>query len=218
MKEFYSILNPEECLLEIEKSKFIAYTFPVETEEQATNFINEIKKKHYNATHNVSAFYLRENHGFKKYSDDGEPSGTAGMPSLQAIINKNVIDVCVVITRYFGGIKLGAGGLARAYADATIKGLEKSVIIKYEMMTKFQLSVAYDLLNSVQYFLGKKNVPITDSQYGEQVDLQILLIEEELGFLEELINLTASKIQINELDSIYVARQNDKILSYKEVR
>ena len=217
MKEFYSILSREESLLEIEKSKFITHTCPVETENEALNFINEIKKRHYNATHNVSAFYIRDNYFYKKYSDDGEPGGTAGLPSLQAILNKNVIDVCVVVTRYFGGIKLGAGGLVRAYTDATVKGLEASSIVRYELMTRYKLSILYDLLNVVQYFLNKNSILVTEIVYDEQVHITLLLGEDEEEHLSELVNLTAGKIIIAKLEKIYAACEKNKILGYKSI-
>ncbi len=216
MNEYYSIMNREKSTIEIEKSKFIAYTCPVQTEQEAIDFINEIKKKHYDATHNVSAFHIRKNHFYKKYSDDGEPSGTAGLPSLQVILNKQLIDVCVVISRYFGGIKLGAGGLARAYSEATSKALEQSMIIRYELMSRYQILLSYDLLNSVQYYLNKNEILVSNITYEDQVQLEILLSEKNTRHLENLIELTASKISISMEESLFVAIDNNKIVSEKK--
>lgn len=217
MKEFYSVLKASETFLEIEKSKFIAYVQPVETEMEAMNFINKIKKQHNNATHNVSAFYVRDNYFCKRYSDDGEPTGTAGMPSLQTIVNKKIIDVCVVITRYFGGIKLGAGGLARAYADATNRGLENSEIICFEKMSKYCLTIGYDQINSVQYFLKKKEILIGETTYNEKISIEIFLSDDENEILTDIINLTSSKLSVILEKELYIAKKEGKIISRKDI-
>lgn len=217
MNEFYSVLKPSETLVEIEKSKFIAHVFPVETERQAIDHINKVKKKHNNATHNVTAYYVRDDHFCKRYSDDGEPSGTAGMPSLQMILNKNIIDVCVVITRYFGGIKLGTGGLARAYADVTGRGLENSKIIPFQKMLGYELIMNYDRSDPVQYLLKKKNILVDNISYEEKVILKIFLQATELSVIDALIDLTSSNIEMINRGEIYISASEGQIIARKEV-
>lgn len=215
MKEFYSVLENSEVCIEIEKSKFIAYTKPLETEDEALAFINDIKKKNYDATHNVSAFYIRDNSFYKKYSDDGEPGGTAGLPALQTLVNKNIVDVCIVVTRYFGGVKLGTGGLVRAYTDATIAGLEKSKIILFYEVLEYKLSIHYDSLNKIQYVLDKKNIIIESIIYEEKVCLTILIKDEDTSILDELMNISSGKIEVDKKGIKYIAENGKKIIATK---
>ncbi len=217
MDDFLSILKESSATIEIEKSKFISYAVPVETEAEAIDFINEIKKKNYNATHNVSAYSLRSVNNLRRYSDDGEPSGTAGMPTLGVIQNKNLMDICLVTTRYFGGIKLGAGGLVRAYAESANACLSASKIIKYEKMTHYILTVSYDLFNSLLYLLKTKDILVGETTYMENVSISIYLREIEKNLLTELIDMSASTIQIKENSTRYIACEDNKILSIKEL-
>ncbi len=217
LNSFYSVLHSSETMIEIEKSKFISYVKPVETEQEATDFINSIKKKHYDATHNVSAFYLRENSFYKRSSDDGEPSGTAGMPALQTMVNRGIIDVCVVITRYFGGTKLGTGGLVRAYTESTNKGLDNAKVIEFHKMKEYILTLSYDLLSSIQYHLKKKDILVLDTIYEENIKIHILLKESETDILTDLINLTSSQIIIEEGEQKYIAQEDGKVIASKEV-
>lgn len=217
MKEFFSVLKASETFLEVEKSKFITYVQPVETEDEAIDFINKIKKQHNNATHNVSAFYIRDNYFCKRYSDDGEPTGTAGMPALQTIVNKKIIDVCVVVTRYFGGIKLGAGGLARAYSDATNRGLDNSDIICFKKMLKYCLIIGYEQINSVQYFLKKKEILMGEITYEEKISIEIFLLEDENETLKDIINLTSSKLSVILEKELYIAQKKGKIIARKDI-
>lgn len=217
MNDFLSILKETSSIIEIEKSKFISYAAPVGTEHEAIDFINEIKKKNYNATHNISAYSLRSKNNLRRYSDDGEPSGTAGMPTLGVIQNKNLIDICIVTTRYFGGIKLGAGGLVRAYAESANICLNFAKVITYEKMTNYILTVSYDLFNSILYLMKTKNILTDDITYMENVSISIYLKESEKNLLTELIDISASTIQIKENTTRYIAYENNKILSVKEL-
>ncbi len=125
----------------IQKSRFIAYVDRAETEEEAQEFIQKIKKMHWNATHNCSAYVVGENNQFQKANDDGEPSGTAGVPMLEVLRKRNVQDTVVVVTRYFGGIKLGAGGLIRAYSKATSEGLNATGIVHRKLVRKMNTTI-----------------------------------------------------------------------------
>ena len=134
----------------IEKSTFIGYAKPVKTEEEAVEFINEIKKKHKDARHNVWAYTIGQNMNIQRYSDDGEPQGTAGIPTLEVIKKEDLRDVAVVVTRYFGGIKLGAGGLVRAYTKGAKIGLEAAKIIEKVMFQEVRVRIDYNQLGRVQ--------------------------------------------------------------------
>ncbi|MGL5256993.1 MAG: YigZ family protein [Proteocatella sp.] len=211
--KYYSVLKYSEAEHVIEKSRFITYTMPVKTEEEAIAFIAKIKKQNYNATHNVSAYVIGEKSDIKRYSDDGEPSGTAGMPALDTLLKKGITNICVVITRYFGGIKLGTGGLVKAYTESTKLGVEASQLIEFRELMKYKIVSSYDLFSKVQYKLQNSPVHIADIEYMENVSIQIYFEEEDKKIIEELIDLTASNIEIEELPNEYVVFLNDKILN-----
>lgn len=211
--KYYSILEDSEAEHIVEKSKFITYTKPVCTEEEAAAFIAQIKKKNYSASHNVSAYVIGATSDIKRYSDDGEPSGTAGMPALDTMLKKGITNACVVITRYFGGTKLGTGGLVKAYTEATKLGLEASQIIEYREMLKYQIVASYDLSQKIQYKLQNSPVHIINVEYLENVSFFIYLDENEKSLIADLINLTASKIEIIGLDSEYVKFSGNDIIN-----
>src|SRR5690606_1047038 len=137
----------------IQKSRFIGYVRRVETEDEAKEFIQEIKKKHYDATHNCSAYMIGEHDEIQKANDDGEPSGTAGVPILEVLKKQNLKDTAVVVTRYFGGIKLGAGGLIRAYGNTTSQAIKTTGIVKRQLMQGFSIKVDYTLLGKLENVL-----------------------------------------------------------------
>ena len=160
------------------KSRFIATVLPTETEEEALTFIESMRKKYWNATHNCFAYVIGERNQIQRCSDDGEPSGTAGKPMLDVLLGEEVHNVTVVVTRYFGGTLLGTGGLVRAYSSATQAGLAVSKIIT--KMKGFKLSVKTDYtgLGKIQYILGQRGIKILDSVYTENVELDVLLPED----------------------------------------
>ncbi len=211
--KYYSVLKYSEAEHVIEKSKFITYTTPVKTEEEAISFISKIKKQNYNATHNVSAYVIGEKSDIKRYSDDGEPSGTAGMPALDTLLKKGITNICVVITRYFGGIKLGTGGLVKAYTESTKLGVEASQLIEFRELMRYKITSSYDLFSKVQYKLQNSPVYIKDIEYMENVSINIYFEEENKKILEELIDLTASNVDLEELPNEYVVFLDDKILN-----
>lgn len=211
--KYYSVLKYSEAEHVIEKSKFITYTTPVKTEEEATSFISKIKKQNYNATHNVSAYVIGKKSDIKRYSDDGEPSGTAGMPALDTLLKKGITNICVVITRYFGGIKLGTGGLVKAYTESTKLGVEASQLIEFRELMRYKITASYELFSKVQYKLQNSLVYIKDIEYMENVSINIYFEEENKKILEELIDLTASNVDLEELPNEYVVFLDDKILN-----
>ena len=151
LTEYRTITNFGQDEIIIEKSTFIGYAKPVTNEEEALAFIQEIKKKHRDATHNVPAYVLGENNEIQRCNDDGEPSGTAGVPVLEVLKKEDVRNVAVVVTRYFGGIKLGTGGLVRAYTKGAKIALEAAGIVRQVLYQVMSLSIEYTLLGSVRY-------------------------------------------------------------------
>jgi len=146
----------------INKSKFIGYASPINSEDEAIDFINQIKKKHADATHNVYAYVYGDNSNIQRFSDDGEPSGTAGMPVLNLIKLENLKNVVVVVTRYFGGILLGAGGLARAYSKTAKIGIDSAIIVDKTLYCDVNVEIDYTLLGKLENELSKNNYLINN--------------------------------------------------------
>ena len=178
---------------EIKKSKFIANVKHVETEEEAREFIQHVKKNFFDARHNCSAYVLGENGDKQKSNDDGEPGGTAGNPILETVKNNRLTFTAVVVTRYFGGIKLGAGGLIRAYAHTAALGISAAQIVEMKIFQKISLTLEYNFLATVENFLRQKKIRVESSDYADDVTLKILVLPEGVeNFLEELTELTAA--------------------------
>lgn len=191
----------------IERSRFIGYCMPVATEEAALAFIKEIKSKHWDATHNVHGYVIGENNEIQRYSDDGEPSGTAGVPVLEVIKKENLRNVAVVVTRYFGGIKLGAGGLVRAYTKGAKIALEAGGIITKILAKVLRVSVAYPLLGKLQNELMSKGHSIKEVLYDEKVHFLVYLPLEEIeNFKAWIIDLTNSQCTISEGEVQYLTQ------------
>ncbi|KDR96072.1 uncharacterized protein, YigZ family [Peptoclostridium litorale DSM 5388] len=179
----------------IEKSRFIGYSKPVENEEDAIGFIEEIKQKHKDATHNVWAYTVGMSMNIQRYSDDGEPKGTAGIPVLEVIKKEDLRNVAVVVTRYFGGTKLGAGGLVRAYTRGAKIGLDAAKIAAKHLYTKLFVQIEYTMLGKIQNEFANKGYIIKDIEYGENVKLTVyspLEIKEEIEeFVKEITSANA---------------------------
>ncbi len=190
---------------EISKSRFLTYLKHVENEKDAQEFINSIKKKHFDARHNCSAYIIGERSEIQKSSDDGEPSGTAGSPMLEVLKKNELSDIVVVVTRYFGGIKLGAGGLIRAYGKSVTLGLEVSQIVKKSIFNCYQLEINYDLLGMLENYLHQNEIRIPDKAYTDKVIFTILLPQNITdATLKDITNLTAARCNIHELEPIYL--------------
>lgn len=190
---------------EISKSRFLTYLKHVENEKDAQEFINSIKKKHFDARHNCSAYIIGERSEIQKSSDDGEPSGTAGSPMLEVLKKNELSDIVVVVTRYFGGIKLGAGGLIRAYGKSVTLGLEVSQIVKKSIFNCYQLEINYDLLGMLENYLHQNEIRIQDKAYTDKVIFTILLPQNITdATLKDITNLTAARCNIHELEPIYL--------------
>ncbi|MCG4564729.1 YigZ family protein [Anaerosalibacter bizertensis] len=197
----------------IKKSRFIGYAMPVETEDEAIKFIEEIKTKHRDATHNVYAYVLGEDNNIQRYSDDGEPSGTAGIPALEVIKKEDLRNVAVVVTRYFGGKKLGTGGLIRAYTKGAKIGLEAGVIIDKILFRKVKVRIDYTLYGMVENYLINKGIYIEDTIFDDAVNL-ILYIEYEKDekFRDTIRELTNGTGIIDDIGEEYLSISDGKIL------
>lgn len=175
------------------KSRFIGYARPVASAEEANAFIASIKQKHWDASHNVSAYVLREN-GIQRSSDDGEPSGTAGIPVLEVLLKEQLVDVCVVVTRYFGGTLLGTGGLIRAYSHAAKLAVEAADPITMAPCRVMQLSLDYSYFDRVNLLLTEFYANIESSDFGEKITLTFSLAAEAAeSFCRQLTELTGGK-------------------------
>lgn len=177
--EFRTIKEDGQVQEEIKKSRFICHAKRVYSEEEARNFITAIKKEHYKATHNCSAFIIGERSEIKRTSDDGEPSGTAGVPMLGVLENHNLTNVCVVVTRYFGGIKLGAGGLIRAYAGSVALAVKEIGITEIKEQAGIAIQMSYTQYQEYSNFLKEHDLMELETNFTDQVDTMIYVDKEE---------------------------------------
>lgn len=178
--EYKVVYTGGEAEIVEKKSRFIATVSPVKTEEEALAFIEAVKKKYWNARHNCFAYIVGEQQELMRCSDDGEPNGTAGKPMLDVLIGAGLHQVVVVVTRYFGGTLLGTGGLVRAYSSSVQAGLASSEIVTRISGFKLKITTDYTGLGKIQYILGERGIQILDTQYTDQVVLEVLLSEEQL--------------------------------------
>ncbi|MCY7779179.1 YigZ family protein [Bacillus haynesii] len=189
----------------IEKSRFICHLSRVSTEEEAQNFINHIKKQHWNATHNCSAYVIGENDQIQKANDDGEPSGTAGVPMLEVLKKRKLKDTCAVVTRYFGGIKLGAGGLIRAYGKSVSEGLNHVGIVERKLMRVMHTTVNYTWIGKLENELRESPYQIKDIHYADDVEFETYVKEsEKRAFTEWITELTNGKSENREGIQVYL--------------
>lgn len=199
MKEYKTVEfeNSDEFIEK--KSKFIGYVKPVKTQEEATEFINKIKSKHWDATHNVYAYVLQENN-IQRYSDDGEPSGTAGVPVLDVILKSNLVDVCVVVTRYFGGTLLGAGGLVRAYSHGSKIAVEAGNIITMAPCSILKVCVDYSFYDRLNILLNDFCANVEDTQFSDNVLVTFSIKQEKTADLQnKLTDLSNGLYKLNEI-------------------
>ncbi|TQR32594.1 YigZ family protein [Brevibacillus brevis] len=197
LTQYKTIAGYGEDYIVIERSRFIGYAQRVTTEEEATAFIAMIKKKHWDATHNCSAFVIGENDQIQRSSDDGEPSGTAGKPILECIKKNGVKDTVVVVTRYFGGIKLGAGGLVRAYTAGTVTALKAAKIVVHTLHQMISVSVDYTWWGKVENELRLGEHRVSGTDFTDKVTANVLIPEgEQDEFVARMVDLTNGQAQI----------------------
>ena len=190
--------------IEIKGSRFIAQFMRVHNEEEALEFIQAIKKEHWKATHNCSAFLIGENDQIQRAMDDGEPSGTAGVPMLEVLKRNELKNVAVVVTRYFGGTKLGAGGLVRAYSGAVSEGLKAIGIVECRLEEQLSLRFDYSHVGKVEYYCQTKSVPIVDKVFADYVEFICSLSIDSLGFFkDDIVELLQNQVTFSTVGSQY---------------
>ncbi|RST77472.1 YigZ family protein [Siminovitchia acidinfaciens] len=191
--------------INIQKSRFITHLKRAETEEEAQAFIQEIKKEHWNATHNCSAYMIGENDQIQKANDDGEPSGTAGVPMLEVLKKRNLKDTVVVVTRYFGGIKLGAGGLIRAYGRAVSEGLDAIGTVQRTLMTIMHVKVDYTWLGKLENEIRSSVYQLKEIHYADTVEIEVYVKEDQINeFQEWMTELTNGQADISDGEQLYM--------------
>jgi uncharacterized YigZ family protein len=204
-KDYKTVKGYGEKEIVISKSRFIAYVDRAETEEEAMEFINKIKKKHHNATHNCSCYMIGEHDEIQKANDDGEPSGTAGVPMLEVLKKQGLKDTVVVVTRYFGGIKLGAGGLVRAYGKATTEGIAAAQVVERRLHHVMKVSIDYTWLGKVENEIRNSKYTLAEIQYTESVDVIVhVLKDDEQAFVDWITELTNGQAEITCTDKIFI--------------
>lgn len=205
LTSYFTVKGYGDCELIIQKSRFLTYVQRAESESAAQQFIDKIKKKHSDATHNCSAYLIGESNQIQKANDDGEPSGTAGIPILEVLKKKDLKDTVVVVTRYFGGIKLGAGGLIRAYGSATSEGLCIAGIVNRSLMQTFHVEIDYTWLGKLENELRSSTYLVKEILYLEKVDIQVLVKNgDEERFTSWMTDLTNGQATIKNGDVMYI--------------
>ena len=204
LDKFFTIEDEVEKETVEKKSRFIAKILKVNSEEEVSSKLAEVKKMHRDARHNVFAYRIAN--GSERFSDDGEPSGTAGVPILDILRGENLQNVLVVVTRYFGGILLGTGGLVRAYSGATKEAILSSKKVEMKLCSEYEIVVEYGYYDIVNHYVQKNKIPIKKVEYGQKICINIVLEKsKEKGILAEITEITDRSAQISNIDTYYYA-------------
>lgn len=205
LPRYFTVKQAGEFEIIIQKSRFIAHVQRTESEIEAQEFIQMLKKKYWDASHNCSAYLIGEHDQIQKANDDGEPSGTAGVPILEVLKKRKVKDTVVVVTRYFGGIKLGAGGLIRAYGKATSEGLDAVGIVERRLMRVCHVNIDYSWLGKIENELRSSTYILKTIQYQENVEIEVFVEEEKQQvFIDWMIELTNGQAKITAGEVTYL--------------
>lgn len=203
-KSYRVLLSGGEGEIIEKKSRFIATLRPCETEEEAVAFIEEMKKKYWDARHNCSAFCIGSRGELTRCSDDGEPSGTAGRPMLEVLLGEELKNVAVVVTRYFGGVLLGTGGLVRAYTQAVKAGLENCETGVMQYGTELEIITDYNGIGKILYLLGNAGIEPVSSDYTDKVKLRIYVpVEKEAALEKEMVEATMGRVEFEKIRELY---------------
>ena len=217
MKQMKVVYKGSEGEIIEKKSRFIATVIPVEQEEEALEFIAAMKKKYWNASHNCFAYVIGENYELQRCSDDGEPQGTAGRPMLDVLLGEDIHNMCVVVTRYFGGTLLGTGGLVRAYSGAVKEGLEMSEIVEKHRAYEMMVETDYTGVGKIQYILGQEGITILDSVYTDKVEFQLLVpVAQYDGLVKKITEGTSGGAVIEKGDEIWYGLLNKEVILFEE--
>lgn len=197
------------------KSRFIATTFPINSEEEANLFIESIRKKYWDAKHNCFSYVMGDKHQIQRFSDDGEPSGTAGKPMLDVLLGEDIHNVLVVVTRYFGGTLLGTGGLVRAYSKATQAGLINSQIVEKNLGTEYEVKTDYTGIGKLQYIIEQMELTTIDTEYTDVVKTKVIVPMEYCdAFVKKVTEASNGKARIENLKDVYFATIDGKVLFF----
>ena len=197
MEDYRTIRENGIHEIEIKKSRFICHLRRVKSEEEAQVFIEEVKKEHWKATHNCSAYTIGLNDEIQRAHDDGEPSGTAGVPMLEIFLKRELKNVAAVVTRYFGGTKLGAGGLIRAYGGAVNEAVNNIGVVERQLQQLIDVTVTYSQSGKVENALREANYTIQDIQYAENITYQCVIpLKKKKKFIEDITNWTSAQAEI----------------------
>lgn len=200
---YYTVSEAAEASFIEKRSEFIGYIAPVKTNEEAVNFINTIKAKHRKAKHNVYAYILRKDN-ISRYSDDGEPQGTAGVPVLDVLQKRGLTDVCVVVTRYFGGILLGGGGLVRAYSHAASLACDAAHTMDMCLCHRLKICTDYGMYGKLTYILPNFETITVNSDFADSVTLELLVLSKKLSALiSEITEITNGSAEITDCGELF---------------
>jgi len=203
--EYFTVKGSAHHTIVVKKSKFISNVLPVENQDEAEKYIDAFRKKYWDATHNVYAYTIGLNDEIQKFSDDGEPAGTAGKPVLEVIKSITLKNVLVVVTRYFGGILLGAGGLIRAYGDSAAAGLNEAGIVKKTKYNIYEVKVDYNQLGKLQWEIKHKGLIISDTSFTAKVRLKVCVpVNSTLNFKDFIMNITSGIAELKWLNQVYM--------------
>lgn len=206
MSEWYSLYKGGTGEIEEKKSRFIANIYPVTTPEEASEYINKIKKQYWDARHNCSAYVIGDEGQNMRSSDDGEPSGTAGRPMLEVLVGEKITNVCVVVTRYFGGTLLGTGGLVRAYQGAVKEGLKACSVLKKIPGRRVKALCDYTDFGKLQFICTQNGYYIENTDYSDNVEMSIIASEDELEILnQDFRDATSGRVTINDDEKVIFA-------------
>lgn len=205
MEEYLAVAEGGQDEIIEKKSRFIGYTASVQTEDEAAAFIEGIRKKHYDARHCCYAYSIGlDNQPLLRFSDDGEPQGTAGKPILEVVQGSGVRNICIAVVRYFGGTLLGTGGLVRAYTDAAKAGLEASVIRQRRRLVEAELSAEYPDLGRLQYLIGNADAEVTDTVYTERVLVKVRVYAPVYDrFVKTVTEATAGRVCVEKRGEVF---------------
>ncbi len=199
------------------KSRFIATVRPVKSEEEALAFLEEMKKKYWDARHNCFVYSVGLNREYTRCSDDGEPSGTAGRPMLDVILGEDIYNVAVVVTRYFGGVLLGTGGLVRAYSKAVQEGLAASRIIEKRRGISMKVTTDYTGIGKIQYIAGERSIPILNSEYTDKVVLELLIPLDETEAVQKAVTEgTNGRARMEKDRELYFAVLDGEVMTFED--
>ncbi len=196
LKAYKTLIRQGEDSFIINKSRFIGYGCPCETEDAALAFLAEIRARHRDATHNCYAYIVGANMGVMRYSDDGEPGGTAGMPIIEVMKARGVTNACVVVTRYFGGVLLGAGGLVRAYSQGAAAAINACGVGMMHPTARYLMEIPYPMLGRMEHFLKSEPIIVEDKSYTDVISFTLIVREaDEDGFLRRLTDMSEGRVE-----------------------